>query len=238
MLVLIGNDIPARKFLLKFRDLAENGNIPFGASKGHKDGWGILAKSHLGNSQDSIIYERSTQPATEDPHFLDTVNRIEEKFSGIILAHLRKASKGNLSIENAHPFQNSPYYFMHNGTIYFPDLQGSDSIRYFKTMLNSYAGSIENRFQQFYKYLMQEEIQFSSITSVLSDGKAVWAIRCFSKEESYYTLRYRKESNYIVLSQQSLFDSTDSDNWITVEPNQIIKIALDTLKVETFSLIE
>ena len=38
MLVLIGNDIPARKFLLKFRDLAENGNIPFGASKGHKDG--------------------------------------------------------------------------------------------------------------------------------------------------------------------------------------------------------
>ena len=237
MLVLVGNNIPARQFLLKFRDLAENGNIPLGASKGHKDGWGILAKPHLVNSQGSIIYERSTLPAAEDPHFLNTVNRIEKKFSGIILAHLRKASKGNLSIENAHPFQNKPYYFMHNGTIYFPELQGSDSIQYFKSLLNNYTGSIENRFQQFYKTLIQEEIRFSSITSILSDNKTIWAIRCFAKEEAYYTLRYRKKSDYTIITQEPLLEPTHSANWNTINENQIIKIAIDTLKVNLFSLI-
>ena len=85
MLVLIGNDIPARKFLLKFQDLAENGNIPLGASKGHKDGWGILAKPHLINSKESIIYERSTLPATEYPHFINTVNRISQIVIALLL---------------------------------------------------------------------------------------------------------------------------------------------------------
>jgi len=75
----------------------------------HPDGWGIayyIAKSpHI---------VKSMSAAVDDKLF--------HRVSGIVsaetvLAHLRKATQGELTITNTHPFQYGPWVFAHNGNI-------------------------------------------------------------------------------------------------------------------------
>jgi glutamine amidotransferase len=78
-------------------------------SERHPDGWGVAY--YMANTPHLI---RSTQSAIEDNLF--------KKISGIVtshtvVAHIRKATKGNLNILNTHPFQFGPWIFAHNGNI-------------------------------------------------------------------------------------------------------------------------
>ncbi len=86
---------------------AENALIK--QSNAHADGWGVA------------YYQWGV------PHILKTTNaanqcEIFDQLSGVVtsttvLGHLRKATVGDLSITNAHPFQFGPWVFAHNGNI-------------------------------------------------------------------------------------------------------------------------
>lgn len=80
-----------------------------GQSKRHPDGWGLAY--YIADTPHIV---KSTNTAESDELF--------KKLSGIVtsqtvLAHIRKATHGKLSLTNTHPFQYGRWTFAHNGNI-------------------------------------------------------------------------------------------------------------------------
>ena len=78
-------------------------------SEEHPDGWGVAY--YIGGIPHLV---RNAEQAVDD--------RLFQKVSGIVssqvvLAHLRKATVGDINLLNCHPFQYGPWVFAHNGEI-------------------------------------------------------------------------------------------------------------------------
>ena len=91
------------------RSLLEADNAILHQSQVHSDGWGV---AYFVGGAPHVI--KSTSPAVED--------RLFRRVSGIlasetVLAHIRKATHGDLCITNAHPFQYGHWVFIHNGNM-------------------------------------------------------------------------------------------------------------------------
>ncbi len=81
------------------------------------DGWGI---GFYGDSGPSV--ERRTTAAHESADFATTVENV---YSRTVIAHIRNATVGELSLENTHPFGYGRWVFVHNGTVRpFDQLKG------------------------------------------------------------------------------------------------------------------
>lgn len=98
------------------RSLVSAENALSSQSERHPDGWGV---GHYVGGVPQLI--RSAQTAVAD--------RIFHQVSGVVssetvIAHLRKATQGELSPLNAHPFQHGRWTFAHNGNLAgFPALR-------------------------------------------------------------------------------------------------------------------
>ncbi len=94
-----------------------------GLTDEHKDGWGIAFFEERG----CRIY-LDHQPAANSP-LLDDIKAQQIK-SHVILAHIRKATFGDVSLRNCHPFQRElwgqTWVFSHNGDLhgFHPPLTG------------------------------------------------------------------------------------------------------------------
>jgi len=75
----------------------------------HPDGWGLAF--YVGG-QPQVA--RGVSGAFEDDDFENLCQFIS---SETVVAHVRKASVGELTIENTHPFEHGPWVMAHNGTI-------------------------------------------------------------------------------------------------------------------------
>jgi len=78
-------------------------------SREHPDGWGL--GWYVGRVPQVV---RSLSPAHGDEDFEQVGSFVT---ASTILAHLRKASVGAVSLANTHPFEWGPWLFAHNGTI-------------------------------------------------------------------------------------------------------------------------
>jgi len=58
--------------------------------------------------------ERQARAAYDDEHFRRTAARV---FSRTVVAHVRRASVGSVSLDNTHPFAYGRWVFAHNGTL-------------------------------------------------------------------------------------------------------------------------
>jgi len=91
------------------RSLVSADNALMQQSGRHPDGWGV---AYYNAGAPHVI--KSVATAMDDNLF--------RRVSGIVtsetvLAHLRKATQGGLSIINTHPFQYGPWVFVHNGNV-------------------------------------------------------------------------------------------------------------------------
>ena len=82
----------------------------------HPDGWG-LATFYDG----AVSLEKEPLPSTESTYLKTRLAANITK--DILLAHIRKASVGNLTYDNSHPFVlrdswNRSWTLIHNGTIF------------------------------------------------------------------------------------------------------------------------
>lgn len=77
-------------------------------SNEHRDGWGI-ATSTDGDWQ----VRRSTSCAARCSDFA----ALAELRADLVVAHVRKATVGRLSLANTHPFRRDQLVFAHNGTV-------------------------------------------------------------------------------------------------------------------------
>ncbi len=78
-------------------------------SQKHPDGWGIAYYVH--NTPHVIKSDKAARDDTLYPTVSSVVS------SNTVLAHIRKATLGDKTILNTHPFQYGPWVFAHNGNI-------------------------------------------------------------------------------------------------------------------------
>lgn len=91
------------------RSLVSADNALMQQSDRHPDGWGV---AYYNAGAPHVI--KSVATAMDD-HLFQRVSGIVA--SETVLAHLRKATQGSLSIINTHPFQYGPWVFVHNGNL-------------------------------------------------------------------------------------------------------------------------
>lgn len=91
------------------RSLVSADNALMQQSDRHPDGWGV---AYYTAGAPHVI--KSVASAMDD-HLFQRVSGIVA--SETVLAHLRKATQGELSIINTHPFQHGQWTFAHNGNI-------------------------------------------------------------------------------------------------------------------------
>jgi glutamine amidotransferase len=91
------------------RSLVSADNALMQQSDRHPDGWGV---AYYNAGAPHVIKSVST---AMDDHLFQRVSGIVA--SETVLAHLRKATQGDLSIINTHPFQFGHWTFAHNGNV-------------------------------------------------------------------------------------------------------------------------
>ena len=121
------------ELLARFREQAR-GQVPMGDSPGHGDGWGI---AYYDDGR-PVYAGRSTGDAFTDPLYPAAVEEVRKRRpSGPLLAHVRKASAGALTVDNTHPFTHGRWTFCHNGTVWgFAPEGQSDSRAIFAALLH------------------------------------------------------------------------------------------------------
>jgi len=184
----------------------------------HPGGWGAVYKE-----RGSFELYRSVRPCWQD----NGIKRLKER--KIILMHARRASLGQVSLGNVHPFtlehNGKSLYFCHNGTIDHPAIAGytgeTDSERYFRFLLhrldmNDPLASIKAAVNTLHDY--------SSLNAFLTNGDKLYVINRYTKAPRYYTLYLQQDANGpIILSEPLLDVATD---WEPLENGQIIAFGM------------
>jgi len=171
-------------------------------SKDNPHGWGIawLTDKGWGLFKEPIPLHKSSRAR----------NLIEKQVRGrIIISHVRKASDGSPSFGNTHPWQYRGWVFAHNGKIgnrrdrdvllglledeHRENLEGeTDSELFFHLIVQEVfrAGDPVRGIQSAVRKILDKDIYFSSLNFVASDGKRLYALRCFTRKPYRYTLYY------------------------------------------------
>jgi predicted glutamine amidotransferase len=79
-------------------------------SEKHPDGWGIA----VGQQGSGWRVHRSVMRAADDDEFHSTSAQV---LGDIIIAHVRQKTRGDVNLQNTHPFESAPWIFTHNGTV-------------------------------------------------------------------------------------------------------------------------
>ncbi len=118
-------------------------NSLYTQSEKHPDGWGVAY--YILNSPHLI---RSTSKAIEDQLFKKVSGLVS---SETVVAHLRKATEGELNILNTHPFQYGKWVFVHNGHIpNFVDIKSKIQSKIPENMKRFILGSTDSETLFFY----------------------------------------------------------------------------------------
>ena len=75
----------------------------------HGHGWGVADYKN-----GKPLIEKQTWAAYHGEHFQKKAARVYAK---TVVAHVRRATVGEQSLQNTHPFHNGPWIFAHNGTL-------------------------------------------------------------------------------------------------------------------------
>jgi len=228
----------------EFADLAATGACPSGPpdERGHRDGWGLVA--FLNGAL--LVDARGAGGAPDDPRFFQAawkVARINpERREGsllAVLAHVRRASPGgNAGVENTHPRLREAlgrrWAFAHNGTLKGFDYgrEGSlDSDAYFASVL----GGVDRGVFEAYRGAsaeMHRRYRPTSLTSLLTDGRGIHALRLCNGSPEYYTLHQDHWGEAVVLCSEPLPLMKANP----VGNGQMLSVGPD-LRVETASLV-
>jgi glutamine amidotransferase len=123
--------------------------------------------------------------------------------SEIFISHIRRATTGERSLVNCHPFQSGRWLFAHNGCVdredlmsrldgqYRASIQGqTDSEVYFQWLLQNIEQE-ESVQKGLAAALKQVRVSsFTGLNFILTDGASVYAYRDASKDAQYYSLFY------------------------------------------------
>ena len=135
------------------RSLVKADNALHLQSRGHPHGWGI-AYYLAGEAEPHQV--KSVSAAFTDERFA----RVSEFLtSHAVVAHVRKATVGDLGLENTHPFHWQGWTFCHNGTVFG-----------FREIEREIHALIHPRFRECIKGTTDSEALFFVMLSALADA--------------------------------------------------------------------
>jgi predicted glutamine amidotransferase len=240
MLALVSNSKIDPSVLGLFRKLAETGKVGAEDVKandlGHKDGWGIaysdggevLNLAHRALDEDGQS-EANAASSGEFSSLCDNFQR--EPKPGIMIVHLRKASPGvgGMKIRsNTAPFIKDGWAFSHNGTIHFQrQTQPNDSLEFFARLLGDLrrASAPETAISETVKSIWNEKVRYSSLTFLLTNGKALYAYREYGnkRNKDFYAIFYSKAKDSVILCQEKIipvdWESVPDKSFISIGSN-------------------
>ena len=174
--------------------LAQSGSDASG--KSHSEGWGVAT---FANGEP--ILERQAWAAYHGEHFQRTAANIYAK---TVLAHVRRATVGQPSLRNTHPFVVGNWAFAHNGTVpQFTEIRNTlldriaphhrkeikgqtDSehvFAYIRTLMDDAApGSIPDLLRQTAKTIESLALKKNpraklGLNMILTNGEGIWGTR-------------------------------------------------------------
>jgi predicted glutamine amidotransferase len=141
----------------------------------------------------------------------------------IVLAHLRKASSGTISLENTQPHISGKWSFGHNGTVYSPAFNTGTVQSDSRTVLDRLVRAIDKSGPMPIERVIAKNVQriredilrdpdrkgrtYSSLTFMLSNGESLYVLRDFTEEEDYYTMYYYVVPNGAVFCQEKIWSA-------------------------------
>ena len=190
----------------------------------HSGGWGAIYQE---NSAFKLY--KSIKPCWEDPR------RHELAGQHLLLLHARKASRGNVKLENTHPFfrrhEGRDWFFCHNGTIYdrFPQYAGlagdTDSERFFRFLIAHNPGEDEGELVRAVNMLHH----YTSLNCFFLCRQTLFVINKYDergKTPEYYTLYYYRDRGQLIISSERLLSL--GDKWTPLANGEILKIKLQS----------
>ena len=205
------------------------------------DGFGI---AWYGRHEEPGLY-RDVLPAWADENLTSICRTV---CAPVFLAHVRASTIGDISRVNCHPFVHGRWSFMHNGQIaafarirrdlenslpdhlYVARRGTSDSELLFLLLL---AHGLEDGPQAAFEAAITQITRAQDTTSrpnrltcVLSDGDAVYALRCSSdaRSPSLYVSRHLDHGGRALASEP--LDGRP-DNWVEVADGTFVTVAAD-----------
>ncbi len=240
MLAIAGNPpLPLEQALSGFSTQCQKGCVKKGMTPGHTDGWGMSGFT----SGRAVYFGRDPQSASASGSlYQEAVERAVKTAPNILIAHLRKASEGEVSIANTHPFHYQDWNFAHNGTVFgalgsFPlsstqPLGTTDSERFFYWIYEQIHAEIDPT-RALVELIKKSRpgLVFTSLTFVMSDGKRLWAYRDYGDKRldkgetaadraAYYTLYYAVLPNAVAIASEPI--PGISNAWIPLEQRQLV----------------
>jgi predicted glutamine amidotransferase len=185
-----------KDILADFLKLAETGKVPPNNQPGHLDGWGV-GYYQFGSA---VTVKSGGSAVKERDRILSALK--EAKNSEVLIVHLRKSAwPESATKRHAHPFEYKNRLFAHNGTVL--DYQkmmielpaaakpGQDSLDtevFFRLITMDEAADLSDVYKKTVSDVRQNN-DFTSLTSVLTDGVKLLACRCHADfHPDYYTL--------------------------------------------------
>ena len=182
-----------------FKDLGgleAPGWAPFPDKNSHPDGWG-LGWYEAGMPR----CRKRPEPAAQS---VELRRQTAQARSKAFVCHIRKASQGEKTEQNCHPFRHGNWLFAHNGTVtraplyeklndqHRAALEGTtDSEVFFHCILQNIEKG-EDKVEPGIRRSLEEveKYEFSAMNFLLADGTSLYAFRQASRDQDYYSLRY------------------------------------------------
>jgi len=195
--------------LHELREVSKTSKI-WDGTQGHRDGWGIASY----RNESPYYLDRQEKWAYEDPRFEGALERAAELDSpGMLIAHVRAASQGPVSLANTHPFIVDGLIVGHNGTLKGynrktsrPRTGDTDSELLALVLADRYeeTGDLRTAMKSVIREDVDSLMEFPLGTVlVVTDGKTLCGYRDFSEHGSYYDLRIATRKDCVVLYQET-----------------------------------
>ncbi|MCS7232412.1 MAG: class II glutamine amidotransferase [Elusimicrobiota bacterium] len=208
---------------IQFFSLSTYGKIKPYRDEGHLDGWGVAG--FLSNDEAVIFHKSKNSVIKETKKYIETIEKLKKSNSKISIIHLRKASVGEIRLENTQPFIYNDWIFAHNGTILekeklklnkFIPKGNTDSEILFYYILENIGNNIKFLpiLIDILKYI-KINVAHTSLSFILANSEYLVAYREYSRiwsedgdsalwNKNYYTVFYTKTKNYIIFCSEPL----------------------------------
>ena len=208
-------------------ELLEADNPLIRQSEEHDSGWGMAVYERAEGSGPELV--RFPEAAHSDGEFV----KATEMQGRIFNVHVRRATMGELRLENTHPFCLGSYTLGHNGTILrYPRLlqpgmsrpEGdTDSEHLFNLLMNDFDDGDPVACLRETMRRAVECSPFSGLNILFSDGEKLFAYRL-----GLFELHWLARPGQLLVASEQVTDepgwhSVQQDVLLTLDPNDLVE---------------
>ncbi|HLM08788.1 MAG TPA: class II glutamine amidotransferase [Thermoleophilaceae bacterium] len=193
-------------------------------SEDHDSGWGMAVYERPEGREPELV--RFPEAAHSDGDFMGAT----ELRGRIFNVHVRRATMGDLTLENTHPFQLGAHTLGHNGTILrYPRLLepgmrrpagDTDSEHLFNLLMHDYDRSAPVESLRHAIRTAVERSPFSGLNVLFSDGDRLFAYRL-----GLFELHWLARPGQLLVASEKLTD----ERWHSVQQDVVLVLDPDDL---------